>query len=165
MALINPMVQYKSVSWPGGAGNLRVKKERRWKGEKKMLEKNLCPCSYEEQSMNRFHKIYKACCRGQGLYHTHKRKNMLGEGKGFILVLKKKLKYHHSIFRVTNDTSVSWHVLMETFRKKSLFILDFLENSRMCVCVCVCVSVYVAARTIRNVFSQLRRYKFVFGVY
>lgn len=64
-----------------------------WTAEK---EENLCPCSYEAQCRTWFHKIYKMRCKPRSVPHAQK-KNMLKQGKRFILVLGKKL----------NDTSSS----------------------------------------------------------
>lgn len=90
--------RYKSVSWPDSAGNLSAVRREDARG--KMLdcekEESLCPCSYEAQCITWFHKIYKMRCKPRSVPHAQK-KNMLKQGKRFILVLGKKL----------NDTSSS----------------------------------------------------------
>lgn len=86
------------MSWPDGAGNLSAvrgedARGKCWTAEK---EENLSQCSYEAQCRTWFHKIYKMCFKPRSVPHAQK-KNMLKQGKRFILVLGKKL----------NDTSSS----------------------------------------------------------
>ncbi len=65
---------YKSVFWPDGAADLRVR-DRWWRGKCWTVEQkeNPCPCSYKTQHINWFHKIDKMCWKPRFVPHTQKK--------------------------------------------------------------------------------------------